>query len=188
MRIIRAAEHRVVPWKNGGGLTREVMVEPDPADPTQFLWRVSIATVAEAGPFSRFPGVDRSIAVLDGAGMRLYVDGELMVLTPDDAPFRFPGEAVVRSELLAGETTDLNVMTRRDAFSHRMTRMRCDGLVVVQGAGDTNVLLLNGPVTVVGAPLHRLDALVALGRGEKIRVQANHSCEIFLIEIEPVAT
>ena len=76
MRIIRAEEHRVVPWKNGGGITREVLVEPDPADPAQFLWRISIATVAAPGPFSLFPGVDRSIAVLEGAGLRLDVDGE----------------------------------------------------------------------------------------------------------------
>jgi environmental stress-induced protein Ves len=184
MRIIRAAEHRVVPWKNGGGLTREVLVEPDPTDPAQFLWRISIATVAEAGPFSRFPGIDRSIAVLDGEGMRLDVDGEAVTLLRGDEPFRFSGEAAVQSELIGGETTDLNAMTRRGMFTHTMTRVACDGLVVPQGMAETSVLLFAGPVTVAGMPLGRLDSLVGLGRDEKVRVRAEERSEMFVIGIE----
>lgn len=187
MRIIRAAEHRVVPWKNGGGLTREVLVEPDPADPAQFLWRVSIATVAEPGPFSRFPGIDRSIAVLDGKGMRLDIDGEAVTLLARDQPFRFAGEAEVRSDLIGGETTDLNAMTRRDAFSHTMTRLRCDGLVVAEGTGETNVLVFTAPATVAGAPVDRLDVMVGLGRDERIRVQAAQPCDVLVVTLEPVA-
>lgn len=184
MRIIRAAEHRIVPWRNGGGLTREVLVELDPDDPAQFLWRISIATVTEAGPFSRFPGIDRSIAVLDGEGMRLDVDGTAVTLLRGDEPFRFSGEAEVRSQLIDGETTDLNAMTRWDRFSHRMTRVRCDGLVVPAGPAETNVLLFTGPVILAGAPLDRFDALAGLGRGEKIRVRAERPCEMFVIAIE----
>jgi environmental stress-induced protein Ves len=186
MRIIRAAEHRVVPWKNGGGLTREVLVEPDPADPAQFLWRISIATVAEAGPFSRFPGIDRSIAVLGGEGMRLYVEGEAVTLLRDGEPFRFSGDAEVRSELIAGETIDLNVMTRRDMFRHRLTRIRCHGPAVAQGMAQTNVLLFTGPATVAGMPFDRFDSLVGLGRGEKVRVRAEDPCEMFVIGVEEV--
>lgn len=186
MRIIRAAEHRVVPWKNGGGLTREVLVEPDPADPAQFLWRISIATVAQAGPFSRFPGIDRGIAVLAGAGMRLDVDGEAVTLLRGGEPFRFSGDAEVRSELIAGETIDLNVMTRRGAFTHQMTRLRCDPLAMATGLGDTNVLVFTGPATVAGAPVDWLDAMVGIGRGEKVRVRATEPCEIFMISVEEV--
>lgn len=184
MRIIRAAEHRIVPWRNGGGITREVLVEPDPADPAQFLWRISIATVAGPGPFSRFPGIDRSIAVLDGEGMRLDVDGTAVTLRRDSLPFAFSGDLDVRSELIGGATTDLNAMSRRDAFAHRMTRLRCDGLVVGEGAGDTTVFLFTSPVTVAGAPLDRFDALSGLGRGEKVRVRTEQPCDMFVIAIE----
>jgi environmental stress-induced protein Ves len=187
MRIVRAAEQRVVPWKNGGGLTREVLVEPDPDDPAQFLWRISIATVAQAGPFSRFPGIDRSIAVLDGEGMRLDVDGELVTLLPGDEPFRFSGDADVQSDLIGGATTDLNVMSRRGMFAHRMTRVRCDGLVEPAGPAEMNVLLFAGPATIAGAALDRFDALAGLGRGEKIRVRAEQPCEMFVIAIEAAA-
>jgi environmental stress-induced protein Ves len=187
MRIIRAAEHRVVPWKNGGGLTREVLVEPDPADPAQFLWRISIATVSQAGPFSHFPGIDRSIAVLDGEGMWLGVEGEVVTLRPDSAPFAFSGDLDVQSEMIGGETTDLNVMTRRDAFAHTMTRLRCDGLAVADGTSEVNVLVFTAPATVAGAPVDRFDVMVGLGRGERIRVQAAQPCDLLVIGIEPVA-
>jgi environmental stress-induced protein Ves len=185
MRIIRAAEHKVVPWKNGGGITREVLVEPDPADPAQFLWRISIATVALAGPFSRFPGIDRSIAVLDGEGMRLDVEGESVTLLPGDEPFAFSGDSEVRSELIGGETIDLNVMTRRGAFTHQMARLRCDSLAVATGLGETNVLVFTGPATVAGAPVDWLDAMVGLGRGEKVRVCASKPCWVLVIGLEP---
>jgi environmental stress-induced protein Ves len=185
MRIIRAAEHKLVPWKNGGGLTREVLVEHDPADPGQSLWRISIATVAQAGPFSRFPGIDRSIAVLDGEGMRLHVDGQAVTLRPDSAPFAFSGDLDVQSEMIGGETTDLNAMTRRGMFTHTMTRLRCDGLVVAEGTGETNVLVFTAPATVAGAPVDRLDAMVGLARGERIRVQAAQPCVVLVVGIEP---
>jgi environmental stress-induced protein Ves len=186
MRVIRASDHRVVPWKNGGGLTREVLVERDPVDPAQFLWRISIATVAQAGPFSRFPGIDRSIAVLDGEGMRLNVDGEAVTLRPDSAPFAFSGDLDVRSEMIGGETVDLNVMTRRGVFRHRMERVACDGHVVPTGKAQMNVLLFTRPVTVAGMPFDRFDALADIARGEKVRVRAEEPCEMFVIGVEAV--
>ncbi|MGR7000643.1 HutD/Ves family protein [Yinghuangia aomiensis] len=63
----------VTPWRNGGGETREVAAEPS-AD-GGFAWRVSIATIAQDGPFSAFPGVDRTITLLEGAGVHLVGDG-----------------------------------------------------------------------------------------------------------------
>jgi environmental stress-induced protein Ves len=185
MRIIRASDHRVMPWKNGGGATREVLVEPDPDDPAQFLWRISIATVAQAGPFSRFPGIDRSIAVLDGEGMRLDVEGESVTLLPGDEPFAFSGDLDVRSELICGKTIDLNVMTRRGAFTHQMARLRCDSLSVATGLGETNVLVFTGPATVAGAPVDWLDAMVGLGRGERMRIRADGPCDVLVIGLEP---
>ncbi|OJT17017.1 hypothetical protein BO221_47220 [Archangium sp. Cb G35] len=57
-----------MPWKNGGGVTRELWKLPHPFDPARFLARVSIATVGASGPFSVFPGVDRTLMILEGAG------------------------------------------------------------------------------------------------------------------------
>ena len=53
------------PWKNGGGLTREIVCMPHGGGLDSFDWRVSIAHIASNGPFSTFPGVDRVITLLE---------------------------------------------------------------------------------------------------------------------------
>jgi len=101
------------PWKNGGGSTRTIAVFPPEAGFDDFDWRVSIADVASSGEFSRFPGVDRTILLLDGEGMLLHFDGGSVALTTLHEPLPFSGDDLVRSELINGSTRDFNVMTRR---------------------------------------------------------------------------
>jgi environmental stress-induced protein Ves len=103
-----------IPWKNGGGVTRTITASPPRSDFDSFDWRVSIAEVASSGDFSRFPGVDRNILLLDGAGMMLHGnDGRVIPLTTPFEPFSFQGEEAFRSQLLDGPSRDFNVMTRR---------------------------------------------------------------------------
>lgn len=111
------------PWKNGGGLTREIACYPANADMDDFLWRMSIATIAADGPFSRFDGVERVITLLDGPGVRLRSgDGAIdHSLSQPLQPFGFPGEAGIQGELLGGPCDDFNIMTRRDAMRAQVT-------------------------------------------------------------------
>ena len=82
-----------------------------------------MARIEAAGPFSAFPGIDRTLTVLDGAGLRLAVDGQPAVqLTRQSPPFPFPGDSTAAATLLEGPVTDLNVMTRRDHLWHRVRR------------------------------------------------------------------
>lgn len=103
------------PWKNGGGVTREIACWPQGAGMDDFQWRLSIATIAASGPFSAFPGVDRIIALLDGPGVRLASnDGAIdHALNRPLEPFSFPGEAAIDSTVLGDASSDFNVMTRR---------------------------------------------------------------------------
>lgn len=102
------------PWKNGLGRTREMAVQTSLIG-MGFLWRVSIAEVDSAAPFSRFPGIDRSIALLEGAGFRMTLDGShVHALTAVHEPFAFAGEARVDVTLVAGATRDFNLMVKRD--------------------------------------------------------------------------
>ncbi len=89
------------PWKNGGGVTRELLAWPEPAS-----WRVriSVAEVTADGPFSRFEGVQRWFAVLQGDGVRLTVDRQVTELGIGDAPHGFSGEAETACTLLGGPT------------------------------------------------------------------------------------
>ena len=104
------------PWKNGGGVTREIWCQPAGAGIHDFDWRVSIAEISRDGPFSRFDGVDRVITLLEGAGVRLLSDDGALDhrLGTPLAPFAFAGEAPVTSTLLGGTCHDFNVMTRRN--------------------------------------------------------------------------
>jgi len=61
MKILRSADHKRMPWKNGGGETVEIAISPQGAGLADFDWRVSMATVASDGPFSVFPGIDRTL-------------------------------------------------------------------------------------------------------------------------------
>ncbi|MBB4278636.1 HutD/Ves family protein [Rhizobium mongolense] len=127
MQILRAANHRRMPWKNGGGETVEVAVSPQGATLGDFDWRISMATVAFDGPFSIFPGIDRTLSILSGSGMTLEIDGHAPVdLAQQSPPFAFAADIAVTAQLMAGPITDLNVMTRRDAFMHEVERLRIE--------------------------------------------------------------
>jgi environmental stress-induced protein Ves len=101
------------PWKNGSGTTRTIAISPPGADFETFDWRISIAEVASAARFSPFPGVDRTILLLDGAGLILQIDGRVVPLTTLFEPYKFSGDEAVRYRLVNGSTRDFNVMTRR---------------------------------------------------------------------------
>jgi len=103
----------LVPWRNGGGSTRQIAIDPPSATVQGFRWRISIASVAADGPFSRFPGIDRRLWLLAGAGMELDVEGRLVRLDRPLQRFDFTGEATVEARLLVGPTEDLSVMTDR---------------------------------------------------------------------------
>jgi environmental stress-induced protein Ves len=117
--LIRGAELVASPWKNGGGVTREVAAFPADAGLDTFVWRVSVADVAQAGPFSRFAGIDRTLVLLSGAGMLLdeAQSGEAVAthaLTQAFDTARFAGEAHIDARLVDGPTRDFNLMVRRD--------------------------------------------------------------------------
>lgn len=125
IRLLPAADRVTVPWKNGGGLTREIAVWPPGADFDTFHWRVSMAEVREAGPFSVFPGIDRTLAVLRGR-LRLTIGDGRVELGPSDPPYAFLGDVPCHGEPIHGPVTDLNVMTRRGVTFAQVKRVAND--------------------------------------------------------------
>ncbi len=114
------------PWKNGGGTTCEIACWPPGAGLADFDWRASIARIGASGPFSIFPGVARTILLLDGAGVRLRSnDGAIdhRLDTPLE-PFAFDGAAALDCELLGAASSDFNVMVRRGRFVADLTVLR----------------------------------------------------------------
>ena len=149
MKIVRFDELKAVPWKNGLGITREIAFEPPGASMDDFLWRVSIADVDTASPFSRFPGIDRTIVLLEGDGFTMTLDGRHdHALTTPCEPFAFPGEAQVEVALAGGATRDFNLMVRRGAALGTVDVVRGPGIV---DARDARLLHVARGTAAVGA-------------------------------------
>jgi environmental stress-induced protein Ves len=133
-----------MPWKNGGGTTQEIASWPQGAGLDSFGWRVSIATIAAAGPFSVFEGVDRSIMLLEGDGVRLFThDGRVAHrLDVPHRPFAFSGDDEIDCTLLGGASNDFNVMTRRGQW--RADVQVLDRASAVEAAPHGVLLALRG--------------------------------------------
>jgi uncharacterized protein len=193
MKLLRASEHTVMPWKNGLGVTHEVALEPSTVDGAQFLWRVSLATINGSGPFSVFPGIDRSIVALKGNTVRLVIDGhEATKLEALGTPFLFPGEAAVEAINEGGETTDLNIMTLRGHAAHVMTRLQLDSGYTLTTEHDVSVIIFTGPVRYrVGDATFNADAnyaLVDIKVGESVHIEPEEDTVAYLIGIDIMAS
>jgi environmental stress-induced protein Ves len=196
MEIIRYAELKAQPWRNGGGVTREVARHPrtpskqtalqtapqaapqNTAQDNAWDWRVSIAEVSKAGPFSAYAGMDRVLTVIDGDLLLLSVDGAEHPLEKY-RPFRFSGDADSAGALPTGDIRDLNVITRNGAFKGytsiiELSKKRAHPVfagqfgILLQGQGTVSAgaagSLPTGPAAVAPEPghvaLNRYDAVV----------------------------
>ncbi len=162
MKLLRASDHKRMPWKNGGGETVEIAVSPEGAGLADFDWRVSMATVATDGPFSVFPGIDRTLSILEGEGMTLFIEGRAPErLTQASEPLPFAADAPTSATLVDGTITDLNVMTRRGRFKHSVQRVSVDGHTEVAfEVGTSLVLCHRGNADIDGAGLGAGDCLL----------------------------
>lgn len=123
-RLLKPADYVRMPWKDGGGHTTEIAAHPATATLDSFDWRVSIADVAADGPFSRFPGVDRIIVLVAGAGMRLAGDAHDAELRAPFEPYAFSGDDALSCSLVDGPVRDFNLMLRRGRTQGRVVVVR----------------------------------------------------------------
>lgn len=138
-RLLRAADYPRAPWKNGAGSTEEIARDAG-AGLDGFGWRLSIADVGESGGFSVFAGYQRIITVLQGAGMRLQVDGQLSRdLIPLD-PFAFDGASAVHCELLGGAIRDFNLIYAPQRYRARLQWLTVAGEVRLFSSASTLLL------------------------------------------------
>jgi environmental stress-induced protein Ves len=160
-----------------------------------FDWRISMAQVASDGPFSDFPGIDRTLSVVKGGGLVLTVGDSAPVTASSAAdPISFPGDVPTSARLVAGAITDLNVMTRRGRFGHRLLRvaepMSCD---FTDGEDIAVVLSFNGTTKVASErdaeTLHHGDAaVVSRGTAAGLRIMpATGDCFLVLLRQQRAA-
>jgi len=165
--LLRGADLIAAPWKNGGGVTREIAAYPHGAGFDTFIWRVSLADVAQPGPFSSFAGIDRTLVLLSGAGMLLdEAQGRTYALEQPYDIARFAGETAIDARLVDGATRDFNLMIRRGAATGEIDvwrdgefrRICADTLLLFCGEGSVDVALAG------------IDGSVALATNDTLRI------------------
>jgi environmental stress-induced protein Ves len=188
MRILRAADHKRMPWKNGGGETTEIAVFPADAGLSDFDWRVSMARVDASGPFSSFPDIDRTLSILEGTGIMLCVEGqEPTRLVIESEPHTFPADVATSADLIGGTVIDFNVMSRRGQVEHVVERLRTG---LASPAGSTRLVLCSdGSVAVRSAAgtesLGRYDAAL-LGKDDAAELTPGADSEFYLVAFRSI--
>lgn len=153
MNILRQEDYRVMPWKNGGGITTEIWVSPPGSGlaGAPFHWRVSIADVAADGPFSKFPGFDRHIMLLDGQGMRLDTEENGSIELALYRPAAFSGDWAVTGKLVDGPVRDFNLMVARHFGRGSLACQRLTAPLPLIGDGTTRLIhAIDGELSLAG--------------------------------------
>ena len=190
LRILRSGDYRRMPWKNGGGETAEIAVSPQGAALDAFDWRLSMATVATDGPFSAFPGIDRTLAILDGEGIRLAIEGQApVVLTRASKPHAFAADAPASADLVGGPVVDLNLMSRRGRVVHAMQRLALAAPAeIALSAAETLVFCAEGAgaVTAGGQTLQlaRRDTLICSEGSAPLLFRPQPNALIYVMKID----
>jgi environmental stress-induced protein Ves len=175
-------------WLNGGGETTELAVSPEHATFDTFDWRLSAAHVAIDGPFSSFPGIDRSLIVTSGAGLTLVSQGlPSTTCTPDKPPLEFPGDRAIQGVLVDGPVSDLNVMTRRGRYAHKLVARRISDQYEIEGASGILIVSLRDCAAqceyTSGIDTLRAGDFAILQEGEGPRLTITPESESLLYEI-----
>jgi environmental stress-induced protein Ves len=152
MIVLRETEYVTVPWKNGGGLTREILKVP--ADAAAFDWRLSLATIESAGPFSAFDGYARTLVLVRGAGVELDFGphGQATLHAPGQMA-TFDGAWATRCTLIEGPATDLNLIVAKERAQAqaRLIRVTTAELIRTSGWEETLLCCISGSARIENA-------------------------------------
>lgn len=182
MRLIPRDSLIPTPWKNGGGVTRQIACWPDGSDIGTFDWRISTAEVAQDGPFSRFEGIDRRLYILEGAGLDLRFGAEAPRRLGPGEHIDFAGEDAVFGKLVEGPVTDLNIMVRRERQRMQVEAVSLHGARTLELPWETAaVFVLGGAVRVAGSAVAANGFDTFMLEAEERRLAASGQAELLLI-------
>jgi uncharacterized protein len=152
MIVLRESDYATVPWKNGGGLTREILKVPP--DAAAFDWRLSLATIEQPGPFSAFDGYDRTLVLIRGAGVELDFgsQGRAVLRAPGQLA-AFDGGWATSCTLSDGPSSDLNLIVSKSRAETRarLARVTTPELIHTAGWEETLICCVAGAAQVENA-------------------------------------
>lgn len=176
MQVLRSESLVPVPWKNGGGITREVARRDGPDG---WLWRISIADVDQSGPFSRFEGQSRILTVFHGAGIDLFHAAGVLPARPL-VPVHFSGDIAIEGRLIDGPIRDVNVIYDAARATAEVSVVRGPTQLVPK-LGILAVCCLEGSILADGTVCTAADVVIAT-EGRIDVAQASIALAIRLIE------
>lgn len=198
MRLLKESDWQVTPWRSGHGETAEISAFPANTDfnSGNFVWRLSVAKMAEDADFSAFPGFERILTVIEGAGLELDArpEGPCETVLPM-TPVAFPGERGLRGRLTNGPVRNLNLMCARGrAGGEVRLRDLAAGITALSGkAMGLAMLLVSGPQIRVKDriggetfDLNRMDVLLQCDEenaGFELEIECRESCGLVFVEV-----
>lgn len=165
IRHLQSQSYVRMPWKNGRGSTDEICLLPPGASRDAFDLRISRASIPEAGLFSAFPGVQRTITVVEGTGLALDFGDRVAALAPRQ-PFTFDSGLTPVGKPADAAVRVLNVMASRAVWRLAPAAASADAVALTAAlsvvfaidgrwtveAGQDQVTVLPGDTALVDAP------------------------------------
>src|SRR5262249_38485723 len=152
-----------------------------------------------SGPFSAFPGYERTIMVIAGRGMELGFGGRPgRRLDRPFEPFVFSGDAAVDCRLLDGPIRDFNLMVERSSLRSHLAVVALDGSPrpLALAATETIIHCLNGTIDLarldgasIGTLQENCTAILGPAGGGRENVQlsaAGGRATAAVIELTPI--
>lgn len=168
--LISREHFKIMPWKNGAGVTAEIDISPYGSDfkENNFEWRISSAHIADENTFSQFPGYDRILTVLSGEGLIL----NSQELGPFEI-FEFEGEDKINCSLIENPVEDLNVIFKRGKYECSMQLINIEAPMYLKVSEGTHFFLpLSSQVTIAGVELRPPSLLKIEESGGGIEISA----------------
>jgi uncharacterized protein len=173
MRIIRFIDLQQTPWKNGGGITREIAMK---RAGDNLIWRLSIE------------GLRRILTVIEGHGMEL-ISHDATLQADYAVPVSFDGALEIQSRLKDGPLRDLNLIYNPSLCTgHAQVITDASKYFVKSKSGQIIALhCITGSVAIGEAePLHKGDT--ALIEGDAFDFANAGSSTALMISIQAEAT
>ena len=136
-------------WKNGLGSTLVVASDATTVGGDDWSWRLAIADIPSRCAFSNYVGIDRCIALLEGAGLAIERGDRRQDLPVVGSALAFAGEEEVVGDPTGDGVRDANLMLRRTHWRGEMQLVRSGAMPV-----DATLVVIhaaNGAIEIASA-------------------------------------
>ncbi len=163
LKIIKPAQFKTIPWKNGQGETTELAIN-EQGNLAHFDWRLSIASVVNDGFFSNFNGYHRNLVLIEGAGLSLTHDNEKTDKLNNILDIAsFSGGCKTYGELTQGSIKDFNIITNNEKILPNVHCFLKEQQVTVKLLKNSMCFAFSLTDEIVVEPLGQKNSVIAVG-------------------------